>query len=243
MPLSSQCKEIILGSLLGDGSLQINAQYVNARFAFRHSVKQEEYFWWKARQLAEIASERHAWRQGVLQRDGWGTEKLRFQSRALNSLTELYQLTRRKGRTRVRRKWLNMLTPLSLAVWWLDDGSLVGDSRQGVFCTDGFLWKEVRLLRQYLQKVWTIRTTIGRVGSADRYRLWIQSTSELQKFLCLILPYIRVASMLPKVLLLYKDPQLQQRWISEVTKHTGFPRDVVERHVAEKKARWKRFRE
>ncbi|PIR02174.1 MAG: hypothetical protein COV62_02125, partial [Candidatus Nealsonbacteria bacterium CG11_big_fil_rev_8_21_14_0_20_35_11] len=51
--LSKNCKEIILGSLLGDGSLRIHKSYKNARFSFRHSVNQKEYFFWKAGQLKE----------------------------------------------------------------------------------------------------------------------------------------------------------------------------------------------
>ena len=43
---TSKLKEqaIILGSLLGDGSLKIHSGYKNARFSFRHSYKQQEYF-------------------------------------------------------------------------------------------------------------------------------------------------------------------------------------------------------
>lgn len=246
MPLSNRAKAVILGSLLGDGALQLNARYRNARFAFRHSVKQEEYFWWKVRALAEIAGAQHVWRQGTARSpDGWGTQKLRFQSRALAALTELYHLTHRRGRKEVRRKWLNLLTPLSLAVWWLDDGSLITNSRKGVFCTDAFSLREVRTLRKYLQSVWGVRGAVGRarVGKTDRYRLWIRSTEQLQKFLRLILPHVQVANMLPKVLLRYKDPQLQQRWISEVVRQTGFPRAVVLTQLARKKTRWRCFRE
>lgn len=243
-PLSERCKEIILGSLLGDGSLRIHEPYRNARFAFRHSAIQKEYFSWKARELAEIAGDQSVWQQGSKKKpDGWGETKLRFQSRALPALTEIFRLVHKHGKPRIRRKWLNVLTPLSLAVWWMDDGSLVADSRQGVFCTDGFSLEEVRILDRYMKKVRGIRTTIGQVGKTNRYRLWIRSTGALQKFLRLILPHISVASMLPKVLLLYRDPRLQQRWISEVVQRSHFHRAVVEKHLRDKKKRWKHFRE
>jgi len=185
-PLSDRSKEIILGSLLGDGSLKIHKPYVNARYAFRHSITQKEYFYWKTKELAEIASEKHTWLQSKDGKDGYGQAKLRFQSRALPTLTELYQLTHKKGqqgKIRIRRKWLNLLTPLSLTVWWLDDGSLVSDTRQGVFCTDGFSHDEVRLLDRYMKKVWGITTGISQVKDKDQYRLWIRSTDSLQKFL------------------------------------------------------------
>lgn len=233
MELKDQCKEIILGSILGDGSLKIHKPYRNARFSFRHSVRQRDYFLWKVKSLKEISSKNCLWEQS--------DEKLRYQSLALESLTELYYLIHQNGKFSASRKWLNLLTPLSLAVWWLDDGSLVANSRKGVFCTDGFSEKEVLRLKSYLAKRWEVRVQIGKMG---RYhRLWIYSSEELKKFLRIILPYIPVANMLPKVILLYKDPNLQQRWISEVCQLTKFSPKIIKRYLDEKRKRWKIFRE
>jgi hypothetical protein len=243
--LSDQNKAIILGSLLGDGSLKIHQPYKNARFSFRHSIKQEDYFFWKVKKLSEIASQKCVWRQGKDGSDGWGGEKLRFQSRALEELTLLYELTHKKSRTgkiRIRRKWLNQLTPLSLLIWWFDDGSLVSDSRQGVFCTDGFSLPEIKIIQRYLQVVWKIKTSIGKVAHTEQYRIWIRSSEELKKFLRIVLPYLEVANMLPKVILLYRDSELQQRWISEIINLTKFSKETVEKYLAEKKKKWKKFR-
>lgn len=242
-PLSYRSKEILLGSLLGDGSLKIHKPYKNARFAFRHSVTQEEYFFWKVREMSEIASEHNVWRQSKDGKDGFGTEKLRFQSLALPVLTELYHLTHKQHKFRMRRKWLNQLTPLSLAVWWFDDGSLIADSRQGVFCTDGFEFEQVQILDRYMKKVWGIATTISRIKQTEQHRLYLRSTESVQKFLRIILPHVPVASMLPKVLMLYNDSELQQRWISEVEARVPFSREVIEYHLAVKRQKWKRYRE
>lgn len=245
--LSDKCKEIILGSLLGDGSLRIYPPYKNARFSFRHSIRQKEYFFWKAEQLKEIASKSYYWRSK--QFDGLGGEKLRFQSLALESLTNLYDLTSYKGKLRIRRKWLNILSPLSLAIWWLDDGSLIVNGRRGVLCTDPFILDEQKILAQYLLKVWGINTHIGKISRdwkgkhIEYYRLWIRSSEELRKLLRIILPHIEVPQMLPKITLLYKNIELQQRWISEVSKLTGFPEDLVQKYTDEKKKKWKNFRE
>lgn len=242
--LSDQCRAMILGSLLGDGSLKIHTGYKNARFSFRHSLHQKQYFDWKVSMLKEISTEHCTWEQHD---EGFSNEKLRYQSAALESLTALYRLTHDQGQFRIRRHWLNMLTPLSLAVWWCDDGSLIGNTRKGVICTDGFPQEEVELLARYLQVVWKIHTHVGAAGAQGRrasyYRVWIRSTEELQKFLRIILPNIPVSSMLPKVLLLYKDSQLQQRWISEVQKATHFSHEIIEHYRREKQAKWRQFRE
>lgn len=248
MPLSDQTKEIIFGSLLGDGSLKIHKGYRNARFSFRHSESQFEYFLWKANNLNEISSSKKIFLQ---KNDGGFSKKnkLRYQSKALESLTEIFDLTTKHNKLRIRRKWLNQMTALSLAIWWLDDGSLISNSRKGVFCTDGFDKKSVKILAQYLDKVWDIHTHIGTVTdkregrNKEYYRLWIRSTDELKKFLRIILPHIPVSSMLYKALLLYKDQCLQQRWISEVEKSTNFSKKIIEEKFIEKRSKWKNFRE
>src|SRR3989344_6831389 len=158
--LSDQCKEIIFGSLLGDGSLKIHKSYKNARFSFRHSVHQKDYFFWKKEQLKEISGKSNFWRQKP---DGLGGEKLRYQSTASESLTELYKLTHERNQFVIRRKWLNKLTPLSLAIWWLDDGSLISNGKRGVFCTDSFSLEAQKLLSRYLFKVWNVKVAIGRI--------------------------------------------------------------------------------
>lgn len=242
--LSGRCKEIILGSLLGDGSLKIYKPYKNARFSFRHSIKQKDYFFWKVEQLKEISGKSHFWEQKP---NGLGGVMLRYQSEVREDLTDLFRLTHKQNKFTIRRKWLNMLTPLSLAIWWLDDGSLIGNGKRGVFCTDSFLLDEQEVLSQYLNKVWSIKTAIGKIRrqrdgkSVEYYRLWIRSSEELKKFLRIILPYVPVAKMLPKVLILYKDSELQERWISEVVQKSLFPKAVIEGYLWEKKRKYKRF--
>lgn len=247
VPLSDHTKQIILGSLLGDGSLEIQKGCKNARFSFNHSKCQKEYFYWKVDNLKEISAQNSIFEQNA---GGFSKMyKLRFQSRALESLTELYKLTHKRREFVIRRKWLNQMSALSLAIWWFDVGSLITNSRRGVFCTDRFSKTSVQKLARYLQIVWGIRTHVAPIRrirncSIKQYwRLWIRSSEELQKFLHIILPYVPVEEMIPKVLLLYKDSQRQQRWISEVMQATKVPREVIERYVREKKSKLKHFRE
>ena len=244
--LSQNCKDLILGSLLGDGSIKIHSGYRNARFSFRHSVKQKDYFFWKIENLKEISGEKCWWRQ----KGGFSnSEVLRYQSNALSTLSELYYLTHPGGNLRIRRRWLNKLSPLSLAVWWLDDGSIIANGRKGVICTDAFSEEENKLLKHYLLKVWGVKSTLGKVKRIYQekeriyWRLWLRSTEELKKFLLVILPFVKVQSMLSKVVLLYKNSDLQQRWISEVSDKTGFSQDIVKKYIFEKKQKWKNFRE
>lgn len=246
-PLSDQARALILGTILGDGSLKIHGRYTNANLQIRHSETQKEYFLWKAEMLSEIARTKSI---NVQKPDGYSqNRKWRFASKNLPTLTELYRLTTRNNKLRIRRKWLNQMTPLSLAVWWCDDGSLIGyGGRKGVFCTDGFDKFSVEILARYLKIVWKIKTVVAPVrrdynGEQRQYwRIWVRSQEELKKFLRIILPYIPVPSMLRKTILLYKDSQFQQRWISEIIHLSQFSRSVVLDQYEEKRAKWKDYR-
>lgn len=247
VPLSDRAKQIILGTILGDGSLKIQTAYSNANLQIRHSETQKDYLLWKAGALKEIATNRSVTVQAP---DGYSkNRKWRFVSRRLPTLTGLHTLTHRRNKLRIRRQWLNQMTPLSLAVWWCDDGSLISyGGRKGVFCTDGFDKASVKILARYLEVVWGIRTIVAPIGrrrdgrQEQYWRIWIRSSEELKKFLRLILPHIPVRSMLSKTILLYKDSQLQQRWISEVITLSRFSRAVVMTEHEKKKAQWNCYR-
>nr|YP_008816002.1 putative LAGLIDADG homing endonuclease [Closterium baillyanum]AGZ90270.1 putative LAGLIDADG homing endonuclease [Closterium baillyanum] len=222
--LSDHCKSIICGTLLGDGCLQLTKGCEAARLSIRHSQVQREYFDWKVANLKEIASPKSV--QISKASGARANTKLLFQSASLPELTLMYNLTYKKKRLCIRRRWLNKLTPLSLAIWWCDDGSIIGHKRtprRGVLCTDGFDEKSVRMLARYLEKVWALKAHVGAIRrdrfygnytKKEYFRLWF-STKELKKWLRIILPHIPVASMVYKTRLIYKDSQFQQRWISE----------------------------
>jgi len=246
-PLSDQARAVILGTLLGDGSLKVQSKYSNANLQIRHSEMQKDYLLWKAETLKEIAGDKSV---SVQKADGYSkNRKWRFVSRRLPSLTDLHLLTHKKNKLRIRRKWLNQMTPLSLAVWWCDDGSLISyGGRKGVFCTDGFDKESVKIIARYLKIVWDIRTVVAPIrrkynGEQRQYwRIWIRSQEELKKFLRIILPYIPVPSMLQKTILLYKDSQFQQRWISEIIHLSRFSCSIVLAEYEKKRVRWKDYR-
>ncbi len=247
VPLSNQARSIILGTLLGDGSLKMQKNQKNASLQIRHSDIQREYFFWKANELKEIARKKSV---NLQKPDGFSkNHKWRYISQSLPSLTELHHLTYHQNKLYIRRKWLNTLTPLSLAVWWCDDGSLIGyGGRKGVFCTDGFSESSVKVIAHYLNTVWQIRTVVAPTtrmykGEQRQYwRIWIRSQEELKKFLRIIIPFIPVPTMLSKVILLYKDSQFQQRWISEVVQLGKFSPETVQTEYEKKKSKWNAYR-
>ena len=252
--LSTTCKAIVIGSLLGDGSLKKYSGYKNARLSIRHSITQEDYFLYKVSLLEEIAPP-----SGGIQRQkpsGFSKEeKLLFQSSATEELTAIYESCYVDNKLEIQRKWLNHLTPLGLLIWWLDDGSIIGNGRKGVFCTDGFSHDAVCLLGKYLDVVWGVYATISPVNNTTRkeqYRLWL-STEELKKFIRIVALradareraaalFKATPKMLCKIILLYKEPELQQRWISELKEALPESVDAIDVNTELKRQKWKDFR-
>ena len=147
--LSEPCKQMILGGFLGDSSLSIHKKYRNARYQFRHSMVQEEYFLWKFRSLYEIAPKKPSYGQKP---DGASKNlKINFMSKALPSLTAVYNIICPKGKnlTDLNNTWLGYLNELALLVWWLDDGSIIGKGKRGVFCCEGFSLETIQLFKVF----------------------------------------------------------------------------------------------
>lgn len=218
--LPLKARSIILGGLLGDGSLRIPKGYKNPRYSFRHCSKQYQYFLWKRNNLREISS-----KKDITSRiDGFSKEvKYRYQSLASPSLLEIYKFCFSRTKTnkfQIRRRWLNLMNETSLLVWWLDDGSLVCNKTKGVICTDGFSYDQNLILSKYLKNVWKIENKVRRAGKY--YRIWIDQQESLKTFLLKLVSKLETKSMIYKFLLRYKDPVLQQRWISELSSHSIF---------------------
>ncbi len=217
LSVSQQTLSIILGSILGDGSLKKYKGYLNARLSIRQSIIQKEYFMFKVRSLSEISNPNSV----ILQQPTGYSKKYLFQSASLPDLTEIYNYTYKNNNLVISRRWLNHLTPLALCIWWLDDGSIISHGKKGVFCTDGFDLLSLQKLARFLQVEYGINSNIMTIkkvyqGQEKTYYRISLSTNELKKFLRIILPYFPVKEMLYKGLIRYKSSELQQRWISEM---------------------------
>uniref|UniRef100_A0AB39A664 Homing endonuclease LAGLIDADG domain-containing protein n=1 Tax=Borodinellopsis insignis TaxID=3229915 RepID=A0AB39A664_9CHLO len=239
--MPKECLEVLLGTLLGDGSLKRNKNYINARFSMRHAERFYSYLKWKADNMKSLASDKAIHLQQVCKGSYGKTPMYRFQTLANGVLTELHSIVTVKNKLKIKRSWLNHLTPLSLMCWWLDDGSIMGNGRKGTICTDSFSRSEVEILSKYLQVVWKIKTTVSRRKIKDKvnkrerfvFRLSI-STTPLKDFLRIFLQYIPTKEMIYKVCLLYNDYELQQRWISELKRNIPQFSSEIDKFYSEK---------
>ncbi len=109
--LSEVQRQIIVGSLLGDGAMRCKT---NALLEINHSFHQRGYVDWKYRHLADLV------RTPPKARRSNGTRiAYRFVTRSLSELTPYFRLFYGTGRKRIPELELSELT---LAVWFMDDG-------------------------------------------------------------------------------------------------------------------------
>ena len=113
--LTQEQKSIIIGSVLGDGYLRIVPGRNNAFLEVNHSINERDYVDWKYQKLKEIVKSPPKLRRGKGRRIAY-----RFFTRQHPGLTKLYQKFYRNGKKIVPKLKLN---PLTIAVWFMDDGS------------------------------------------------------------------------------------------------------------------------
>ena len=105
--------EVVLGSLMGDGALSPTRSGHGARFRFGHAARQAEYADWKASLLGNIRNSRSTNGRGAVFYD-------------FSPVPELVELRRAVyigGKKVFSDDYLKQLTPLSLALWYMDDAS------------------------------------------------------------------------------------------------------------------------
>lgn len=113
--LSEQQWQVILGSLMGDGNLSPNRRdRSGVRFRLGHGAKQASYLDWKVSLLGNIERTRREDSRGAVFAD-------------FTPLAELGELQRAvylgDGKKHLSWEYLKALTPLGLAIWFMDDGS------------------------------------------------------------------------------------------------------------------------
>lgn len=151
--LTDEEKSILLGSLLGDASISLGRtkQYRTALLNIEHSYKQSEYVEWKHNKLLRLAT-----REPVKKvNNGYGSLNYRFDTKCHSCFYDIYKLTIKDGIKTVSSNWLDSINdPISLAVWYMDDGHIEKRSGSCGIATDGFTKAEVEMLVDWLKYKW-----------------------------------------------------------------------------------------
>ena len=183
--------QTLLGGLMGDGALSPTRSGQGARFRWGHGAKQTAYGDWKASLFDNIGVSRSVNAKGSVFFD-------------LSPLVELGEL-RSAVYVGSRQKhfsedYLKALTPLSLAIWYMDDGGFAvrskgvqqrteGGSGRSEICVEAMTPGTRERLVTYLADVWGIQSKLT-VRGARRISVLQFPTAETAKFHALIAPFV-----------------------------------------------------
>jgi len=173
-------KQFILGSLLGDGSL--NKKY-HKRYSEIHSIKQKEYLKWKKDIFEKDFKVKY---REYTRKNGYKECGLWFSD---NSLKKIYQLIYINDRRTITKKLLNQLNHIALAILHQDDGNLNGTILKIAVCN--FSDKECNLLINWIKTKYNINFIFYKSKNKNKlYNMIKLNKEEIPKFINLIKKYI-----------------------------------------------------
>jgi len=194
--LTSYQIQILYGSMMGDAKRQTKA--TTSSVAFGHSYKQKDYLLWKYRIFENIASKNSL--KVSIDIDKRSEELIKTwkfychaNTDAENCILEFYK----SGKKEVSQKVLDMLTPLSIAVWFMDDGQAEFNHRDFIleyqkepkflFCTDSFSKESCLLIKNWFLKKYNISTHLEekQLKKTIGYRIIVDEDSS-QSFVNLV---------------------------------------------------------
>ena len=183
--LTDQQGEILVGLLLGDGHLETQNQGRTFRLKVEHAISQKEYTDWLYGYFKNISLTKPQLKLQMVA--GKMREKYWFSTISTGTLRfygQLFYVNRKKV---VPKMIAKLATPLSLAVWFMDDGSLKSKHHKArIINTQCFDDMSLQRLQEMLEK-FGIKTTLRQ--QKEGKQIYIPST-EIEKFIALIKPYI-----------------------------------------------------
>ena len=176
--LTQEQKSLIVGTILGDGYLRIIPKRKNAFLEVNHSAKQKDYVDWKYSILQSIVKSKPKLRNGNGNRIA-----CRFYTCCHSEITDLFKYFY-KNRKKIIPDDLE-ISPFSLAVWYMDDGSRSGGSIY--LNTQQFLIEDQNKLQKLLLKQFDVISSLNKDKEYMRIRV---RTADAKKFCNIIREFI-----------------------------------------------------
>ena len=190
IPFSERQQAIVFGTLLGDGYLRpTNGNRGNSSYslALCHGEKQFEYLKWKFHEFEAFVTTKD-FRVNTRPFQG-NAPTYSFSTISHPFLNEAHKICyANHGKKDITADWLSRLTPLSLAVWYMDDGSLNKRYHTIVLCTNSFSPEGQALAVDFFREKYNIRAVLEpRRNHQTVLRI---NASESRKFMDIVSPHI-----------------------------------------------------
>ena len=176
-----------MGTILGDGHLETQTKGKTYRLKIEHGLSQKEYVDWLYKQLKTMTVGEPRIKITTIGNKNY--QKYWFNSVATDSLRFYAQQFYQENKKVVPKLIHRWLTPLAIAVWFMDDGS---KSRSSYYLnTQQFEKNDQLLLMKILARDYSIATTLNRDKHYYRIRIRTSSARRLEIILQpLILPWL-----------------------------------------------------
>jgi hypothetical protein len=181
--LTNTQKEVILGKLLGDGSLHLH-HGITANVQFSHKKSHIQYSEYTNKWLGNITKNKTC-----EYCSGYGSKMLKSWTITTNSIYNEFCDMVENGTKVVTEKYINIATPLTIAFWYMDDGTRTHNDKQRdrvTFSVCGFDKKSCINLQSILNK-FNIKSSV-KIYSGYRYIVLNADNSE--KLFDLVSKYI-----------------------------------------------------
>lgn len=146
IPLTKEQKEFIVGCTLGDGSVICSGRRVNSYFKVSHCEKQKDYLLWKKVILGNLVN--NITRYEDKRKNSVMYSFHTITHHEMNFFQKLFYENNKKV---VRNDIGLHLTSLGLAVWFMDNGTLMHNQVNYRFSTDGFTRDENHMLSNIMK--------------------------------------------------------------------------------------------
>lgn len=183
LKLSNEQEQFILGSLLGDLSIDLTGKMKNAKLCLVHSIKQEELFMKKVEILGEFMGNYKLYIPAPDKRTGKIYQTWRGNSKTHKLFNEIYKLLYPNNIKTITQEYLHKINnPIALAFWFMDDGTYSGQ-----IATNCFTEQEVDLLINWMKEKWNIDCSKHKNSSS--FVIYLKESTRLD-FERLIFPYM-----------------------------------------------------
>ncbi len=211
--------EVVAGAALGDGHVSLTNSQMRARLSISQGVAQKEYLDYKVQLLGDLVHTLPQYHLSPKSYSKKGIYHLSTVSRP--QIAELHRELYPDGKKHVSYAYLKQITPLGLALWYLDDGSLITQvSRyhrkkdgmvseylvmRSTLSTNSFSVEEVELILEWLKEKWHIGGGYSVTAKGPVIWLTVEGTKRLHE---IIAPYVP-PSMEYKLLAPYRGRFIQ----------------------------------
>ena len=184
--MNEKQRSMMVGTLLGDGHLETQNHGRTYRLKIEHSIKQKDYTDWLYRNFKSWVNDVPKEKKKIVK--GKTYKNYYFQTRSVGEFRFYGQIFYdESGKKQIPKFIHKLLTPLALAVWFMDDGSAKSKQHKALILnTQCFSKKDLRLLIEALDKRFDVRAKLR--PQKEGMQLIIPQP---EKFIELILPYLR----------------------------------------------------